>query len=109
MRQLEEVLARAITFSTGAVIGKALVEDLIAEVDECVDGRRTKRWRDERAELLETLRSTGGNVSRTAELLGRSRTAVYRLIERHRIPLAPTVRPVRKKGGARRSNRPAVR
>jgi transcriptional regulator of acetoin/glycerol metabolism len=37
--------------------------------------------------LIETLRATGGNVTRAAERLGRSRAAVYRLAEKHGLPL----------------------
>ena len=43
--------------------------------------------RIERETLIETLRSTGGNVTRAAERLGRSRAAVYRLAEKHGLPL----------------------
>ena len=37
--------------------------------------------------LLRALQKTGGNITRTAEELSRSRPAVYRLIEKHGIPL----------------------
>jgi DNA-binding NtrC family response regulator len=88
VRELEDVIGRAIAFSTGAVISRPLVLDVIAERAESVDAMRAAGALRERERLLEALRAHGGNVTRTAEALGRSRAAVYRLIAAHRIPLA---------------------
>jgi DNA-binding NtrC family response regulator len=88
LRELEDVVGRAIAFSPAPVVGRALVADVIAERSESVGGMRASHALRERERLLAELRATGGNVARTAEALGRSRPAVYRLIERHRIPLA---------------------
>jgi len=44
---------------------------------------RRERAQGERDALLAALRRTGGNVSRTAALLGRSRGAVYRLMAKY--------------------------
>jgi transcriptional regulator of acetoin/glycerol metabolism len=70
------------------VIGRALVEDVLAERGESVGGIRADRALRERELLLAELRSSGGNVTRTAEVLGKSRPALYRLIARHGIPLS---------------------
>src|SRR5262245_41914915 len=88
VRELEDVLLRAIAFSPSPRLGRALVADVLAERGESVGGLRAERVARERAELLARLRATHGNVARTAEALGRSRTAVYRLIAKHRIPLS---------------------
>jgi DNA-binding NtrC family response regulator len=88
VRELEDVIGRAIVFSPAPVIGRALVEDVLAERGESVGGIRAEHALRERKRLLEELRSTGGNVARTAETLGKTRTAVYRLIARHGIPLS---------------------
>ena len=48
---------------------------------------RERHSTEEREALLSALRKTGGNVSQTADILGRSRPAVYRLIEKYDIPL----------------------
>jgi DNA-binding NtrC family response regulator len=88
VRELEDVIGRAIVFSPHPVIGRALVEEVIAERGESVDAMRAGRALRERERLIEALRASGGNVTHTAEALGKSRTAVYRLIAAHRIPLA---------------------
>ncbi len=88
VRELEDVIGRAIVFSPAPVIGRVLVEDVLAERGESVGGIRADHALRERERLLEELRSTGGNVARTAEVLGKTRTAVYRLIARHGIPLS---------------------
>jgi len=88
VRELEDVIGRAIVFSSGRVIRRPLVEDLMAEHGESVGGIRADRALRERERLIEELRSSGGNVARTAEVLGKTRTAVYRLIARHGIPLS---------------------
>ncbi len=88
VRELEDVIGRAIVFSPSPAIGRALVEDVLAERGESVGGIRADHALRERERLLAELRASGGNVARTAEVLGKSRTAVYRLIARHGIPLS---------------------
>jgi DNA-binding NtrC family response regulator len=88
VRELEDVIGRAIAFSTAAVISRPLVLDVIAERAECIGTMRAGSLLREREQLLDALRAHGGNVTRTAEALGKSRAAVYRLISAHGIPLA---------------------
>jgi len=88
VRELEDVIGRAIVFSSRPVIGRAQVLDLIAERTECVDAMRSSHALRERERLLDALRESGGNVTHSAEALGKSRAAVYRLIAAHGIPLA---------------------
>jgi Nif-specific regulatory protein len=88
VRELEDVIGRAIVFSPHPVIGRALVLDVLAERSESVDAMRTGHALRVRERLIEALRASGGNVTHTAEALGKTRTAVYRLIATHGIPLA---------------------
>ena len=86
-KQLEQVLERAIAFTRTRQIKRAAIEELLGELEESVDGIRARHRAEEREELLDAIRTTGGNVSRTAEKLGRSRGAVYRMIEKYDITL----------------------
>lgn len=88
LRELEAVLARAIAFSRRPVIGCRLLEGVMEESGESLRAIRARSAAGERERLLAELRANGGNVARAAEALGRSRTSIYRLIERHRIPLS---------------------
>jgi DNA-binding NtrC family response regulator len=85
--QLVQVLERAISFSRGRQIRRDVVADVCADLEESLDGIRARGAARERDELLRALQRTGGNITRTAEELCRSRPAVYRLIEKHGIPL----------------------
>ena len=87
VRELEGVLERAIAFSRGRELRRQVVEDVLAESEESLASIRRHRGEIEREALLAAIRKTGGNVTRTAEILGRSRSAVYRLIEKHGIPM----------------------
>ena len=70
------------------MIRESLLVDLSRDFEESVETMRCKQGLDERESLVAALRESGGNVSHTARKLGRSRGAVYRMIERHRISLA---------------------
>ena len=111
VRELEDVIGRAIVFSPHPTIGRALVLDVIAERSESVGAMRAGHALRERERLVEELRACGGNVTRTADALGKSRAAVYRLIEAHAIPLAwhrpPDARGASAARGARASARGA--
>lgn len=85
--EMARLLERAITFSRGRQIRRELVADLLRELEEDVGTLRAQRAVREREQLIQALRDTGGNISRSAELLQRSRSAVYRLIEKYEIPL----------------------
>jgi DNA-binding NtrC family response regulator len=86
-RQLEQVLERAIGFSRGRQLRRDVVADVLTDLQESLDGIRAREQVRERGELLRLLEQTGGNVTRCAEELGRSRAAVYRLIAKHGIAL----------------------
>jgi len=81
--QLERLLERAVAFTTDGPVDVRLLVELIGEVENGLGAIRRLRVQRERETLVATLRRTGGNVSRTAVLLGRSRGAVYRLMAKH--------------------------
>jgi DNA-binding NtrC family response regulator len=85
--QLERVLERAVTYSRARQIRRETVADVFEELSESLDAIRQRGSLRERQELLHALEVSRGNISRTAEMLDRSRAAVYRLIEKHGIPL----------------------
>jgi len=87
LRELESTLERAIAFSRGKELRRQVIEDVLADSEESLASIRRHRGEVERDALLSAIRKTGGNITRTAELLGKSRSAVYRLIEKHGIPL----------------------
>ena len=86
-RQLEDLLERAIGFTRSSEIRREIIADLRAELTQSLDRIRARHAGEERERLLQALHRTGGNISQTAELLEKSRSAVYRMIEKHGIPL----------------------
>ena len=80
-------LERCIAFTRGRQIRRETVRDVLAEVEESLDSIREHHATLEREALMRAIRETGGNITRAAEALGRSRGAVYRLIDKHNIPL----------------------
>jgi two-component system response regulator GlrR len=87
VRELSEILEKLIAFSSSKLIQLGDLVEVLAEVKESVASIRERQGWIERQTLIETLRATGGNVTRAAERLGRSRAAVYRLAEKHGLPL----------------------
>jgi len=87
VRELEATLERAIAFSRGRELRRSVIEDVLAETEESLASIRQHRGEVEREALLSAIRKTGGNITQTAEILGKSRSAIYRLIEKHGIPL----------------------
>jgi transcriptional regulator of acetoin/glycerol metabolism len=85
VRQLERILERAIAFSRGRQIRRQLVEELCADDERTLSAIRQQHAHRERDELILAVEATGGNISRAAERLGRSRSSVYRLLEKHGI------------------------
>jgi DNA-binding NtrC family response regulator len=83
--QLKEVLRRAVAFSPGREIQTKLLEEILSESELSVAQFRNEQGRQERERLIATMHTTGGNIKRTAELLGKSRPAVYRLLKKYQI------------------------
>ena len=85
--QLEQILDRCIAFTRSRVIRRDVVEGVMAELAESLERIREHHANRERDDLIYALRETGGNITHTAKRLERSRGAVYRLIEKHQIPI----------------------
>ena len=81
------LLERAVGYTLGKVIRRQILHDLVIDMKKSVASIRDDRQRVERDRLLQTLRDCGGNISQTAEILNTSRSAIYRLIAKHDIPL----------------------
>ena len=85
--ELQIVVEKLVAFSSDREIDGTAVAGVLAEVGFSVEGLRRERERQERDQLIAALEETGGNMTRTAARLGRSRAAVYRMVERHGVPL----------------------
>jgi DNA-binding NtrC family response regulator len=88
LRQLERLLERATAFSRGRQIRRQVVKEILAELEDSLASIREQHRTLERNRLLRAIQDTGGNITKTAERLGRSRSAVYRLIEKHGIAVS---------------------
>lgn len=86
--ELGQVLERAIGFAQGGKLRRETVERVMSEICPSVDRLRGQRESRERLELLDALRETEGNITHVADRLGKSRAAIYRMMERHGISLS---------------------
>jgi len=82
VRQLENVIKRAVIMAEGSSIGAADLELASPEVDEQVLNLRAVREEAERAAVLKAIARANGNMSKAAEWLGVSRPTLYDLMER---------------------------
>ena len=85
--ELERILERAITFTLGNQVRRDTVRNILRESAASVASYRNAESARERIEVTEALRRENGNISRVASQLGRSRSAIYRMIDRHGIAL----------------------
>jgi DNA-binding NtrC family response regulator len=85
--ELAGAVERLVAFAEDARIDRSDMEAVLGDVRLSVEGLRDLEAQQERAALLVALAESGGNVTRTARLLGRSRAAVYRMVEKHGVPL----------------------
>ena len=65
-----------------------VVKDVLTELEESLASIRAQHSALERETLLRAIQETGGNITRTAAILGKSRSAVYRLIAKHGVALS---------------------
>jgi len=92
--QLARLLERAVGFCASGLVDRAAMEQLMDDFEESLAAIRRNREIAERDELLDTLARTGGNISRCADEMRRSRGAVYRLIQKYGIALPRTMKKV---------------
>jgi DNA-binding NtrC family response regulator len=83
VRELDEVMEQLVAFSPGTRVDARQVSEVIRELREDVSDLRGRRDRQQRDELVQALRETGGNLSQAAELLGISRGALRHRARKH--------------------------
>ncbi|MFH1060238.1 MAG: sigma-54 dependent transcriptional regulator [Pseudomonadota bacterium] len=87
VRELENVIERAVTLSSGEMLGLAdLPEDVTAAADEppsLTEGGLLTLEGREREYILWVLERTGGNKSQAAEILGIDRVSLWRKLKRY--------------------------
>jgi len=83
VRQLENVIKRAVIMAEGASIGAADLELTSPEADEQALNLRVVREEAERKALLKAMGRANGNLSKAAEWLGVSRPTLYDLMHRY--------------------------
>jgi two-component system, NtrC family, response regulator AtoC len=90
VRELENAVERAVAFAQGAEITAADLPERVRTSGEAAglvaraSARRLTLDELERDYILETLRQTGGNKSRAAEMLGLDRKTLYRKLDEYR-------------------------
>jgi DNA-binding NtrC family response regulator len=87
VNQLTQILERAIAFTRGRVIRRDALKDIVADFDHSVSSIRDQKRALERQRVLQAIRESGGNIAQAADLLSKSRAAVYRLMHKYDIPL----------------------
>jgi len=83
VRQLENVIKRAVIMAEGSSIGAADLELTSPEADEQALNLRVVREEAERGALLKAMGRANGNLSKAAEWLGISRPTLYDLMHRY--------------------------
>ena len=92
VRQLEQFLARAVLVADGPKLDREACERATAmdaaggDRDPLPPVGEMTMDEVEKAMIEKSLRHHGGNISKAAESLGLSRAALYRRLEKHRIP-----------------------
>jgi DNA-binding NtrC family response regulator len=86
-RALERLAAHV---RAGELPSAPLASAVLEELRPSVASLRERARNRERDALLAALSEAGGNLARAARHLGRSRSAIYRLIEKHGIALEPS-------------------
>jgi len=88
IRQLINVLERAVALSISTVIPLALLQETMLGEDAGIQPLEEARRRFEHGYLVRLLRMTRGNVTQAARMAQRNRTDFYKLLQRH--GLTPT-------------------
>jgi two-component system NtrC family response regulator len=83
VRQLENVIKRAVIMAEGSSIGAADLELTSTEADDQALNLRVVREEAERAAVLKAMGRANGNLSKAAEWLGVSRPTLYDLMHRY--------------------------
>lgn len=88
VRELANVIERAVAFAAGGSITPdhlLLAKDESTQADSGLQSLNKAREEFERTYLTQLLSATRGNISRAAELAGRYRSELYKLLRKHSI------------------------
>ncbi len=88
VQQLEQILERAVAFTRGRIIRRDALRDVIEDCQQSVRSIRDEANSIERQCLVDAIRACGGNISRAAARLGKSRAALYRMMHKYDIPIS---------------------
>ena len=83
----EQILERATAFTRGKVIRRDGLKDVIDDSQPSIDSIRNQANSIMRQDLVDAIRQSGGNISRAATRLGKSRSALYRMMHKYDIPI----------------------
>ena len=87
VRQLEQILERAVAFTRGKIIRRDALKTIIDDFQQSVTSIRDQAGSLERQSLVDAIHECGGNISRAAARLGKSRPALYRMMRKYDIPI----------------------
>lgn len=91
LRELRNVIRRAVLFSTGNVLTPEILPPLIEKPNACDESMKTAPLaltpEDEKQRILQALQRSGGNKSKAARLLGVDRKTLYNKIHQYNIDL----------------------
>lgn len=85
VRQLVNVIEQCVALCPSTVINEPLVRQALAEQKTHWPTLTEARDEFEREYLIRVLKMTEGNVTRAAELAGRNRTDLYKLLKKHNL------------------------
>lgn len=83
VRQLYNVIEQAVALSTSQIVPSSLVEQVIQVGEGGLVPLDEAKRAFERDYLVRVMQMTEGNVSHAAQLSGRNRTELYKLLQRH--------------------------
>jgi len=98
VRQLVNVVEQCAALTQSPVINAALVEQALLEDRSIWPTLSDARDQFERRYLIRVLQMTDGQVTRAAELAGRNRTDLYKLLKKHGLSASDVVVPKEKHG-----------
>lgn len=85
VRQLVNVVEQCVALTQSPIISASLVEQALSQNSSYWPTLTEARDQFERQYLIRVLQMTEGNVTRAAELAGRNRTDLYKLLKKHEL------------------------
>jgi two-component system response regulator AtoC len=88
--ELASVIEKLVAFSVSGSVSRDQVREVLGESPDGVAALRSRRNRNEREELIESLEACGGNLAEVARRIGISRGAVIYRAQKHGLVPKPT-------------------